>query len=217
VPFVVRALILDLGGVFIGLDPERPMSRFCQTFKAVSPEDLVRVFRDTDLRYRYETGRIGTQAFYEEVKRKLSCNFSLAFFEALWVDMFYPIQPMIDLLPAINRRYRLVLLSNTNPLHMDYCRRHFDIFGYFHDLVLSYQVGAAKPEETAYRIVLERNDLTPEECLFIDDTPENARAAAGLGIDAFVFEGVDSFRRWGQHTECVSARTLLLGEENGHA
>ncbi len=57
----------------------------------------------------------------------------------------------------------------------------------FHDYVLSYQVGAAKPEAKIYREAIARAQCSPEECLFIDDLAVNVEAAREHGMDAVQF------------------------------
>ena len=51
-----------------------------------------------------------------------------------------------------------------------------------------------KPDPAIYRCALDILGATPARVLFIDDRPENAAAAAALGIHAIRFEGADSLR-----------------------
>lgn len=53
--------------------------------------------------------------------------------------------------------------------------------------VFSWQEQLIKPDPAIYRRLLERYDLKPEECLFIDDNPKNVKAAEALGIHAVQF------------------------------
>jgi 2-haloacid dehalogenase len=59
----------------------------------------------------------------------------------------------------------------------------------FRDIVVSGLVGALKPEPAIYRLLLDRNGLRPEDCIFIDDSPANVEGARALGIDAIRFTG----------------------------
>ena len=55
--------------------------------------------------------------------------------------------------------------------------------------------GVAKPEPAAYRIILERTGVRPEEALFIDDDPENVEAARSVGMAGILFLTVPKLRK----------------------
>lgn len=77
--------------------------------------------------------------------------------------------------------YRIYLLSNINPYTYDFVKTSglFDIVdGY----VLSYLEHKIKPYESIYNILINRYNLIPEECLFVDDKEDNMITANRLGI-----------------------------------
>ncbi len=53
--------------------------------------------------------------------------------------------------------------------------------------IFSCDVKLIKPDLTIYELLIERFGLTPEECLFTDDSPENCRSAFSLGINVVQF------------------------------
>lgn len=53
-------------------------------------------------------------------------------------------------------------------------------------IVLSCEVGCAKPDPRIYAIALERVGAQPADALFIDDTPEHVDAARSLGMTGHV-------------------------------
>ena len=57
--------------------------------------------------------------------------------------------------------------------------------------MISGQEHCKKPDERIYRILLDRFSLKPDECLFIDDNPQNVAAAEALGIHGLVFTSVE--------------------------
>ncbi|GLK66128.1 HAD-IA family hydrolase [Paracoccus kondratievae] len=59
----------------------------------------------------------------------------------------------------------------------------------FADILVSGRVGMMKPGPAIYRMVMDRNGLRPEDCVFVDDSLPNVEAARGLGIDAIQFTG----------------------------
>jgi putative hydrolase of the HAD superfamily len=84
--------------------------------------------------------------------------------------------------------YKVCLLSNTNPLMMQWVDSNdFDgeghpISHYFDKLYLSYECKAMKPSPEIFKMMLEGQEARPEETLFIDDSQKNVETAANLGI-----------------------------------
>jgi 2-haloacid dehalogenase len=67
------------------------------------------------------------------------------------------------------------------------CERYPFLTDSFLDVVVSGHEGVVKPDAEIYNILLERNDLSPEDCIFIDDSARNVAGATALGIDGIVF------------------------------
>lgn len=63
----------------------------------------------------------------------------------------------------------------------------FPFFSHFRDIVVSGDERMLKPDAAIYQLCLSRNGLEAANCVFIDDQPKNAAAAAALGIDAIIF------------------------------
>ena len=65
----------------------------------------------------------------------------------------------------------------------------------FDELVLSGNEGVSKPDVRIFEIACERLGENPENCVFVDDSPENILAAEKLGMRGIVyvdFEGFES-------------------------
>lgn len=59
----------------------------------------------------------------------------------------------------------------------------------FDGMVFSGVVHLVKPDRRIYEHLLSTYGLTPDECLFIDDSPKNIAGAAALGINTYLFDG----------------------------
>ncbi|MGF1620189.1 MAG: HAD family hydrolase [Rhodomicrobiaceae bacterium] len=66
--------------------------------------------------------------------------------------------------------------------------QRFPFFRHFRDIVVSGDEGLLKPEPEIFQLCLERNGLSAERCVFIDDSAKNVAGAAALGIDAILFQ-----------------------------
>lgn len=63
----------------------------------------------------------------------------------------------------------------------------------FIDIVVSGDEKLLKPDPDIYRILLRRQGLEAQDCVFIDDSPKNVEAAAALGFHALRFTTPDQF------------------------
>ena len=126
----------------------------------------------------------------------LHLNITYAEFCDWWSSVFLPPTLVPEaVLEDLASRYRLLALSNTNPLHFAMVQEAYPLLRHFHDYVLSYQVGAAKPEAKIYREAIARAQCSPEECFFTDDIAVNIEAAREHGMDAVQFLSAEQLER----------------------
>ncbi len=80
-------------------------------------------------------------------------------------------------------RFKVGMLSNAAD---DWLEQLFESWqrALFDEVVLSYQIGAVKPESRAYEAVASRLGVTLDECVFVDDREDYCDAARELGMSA---------------------------------
>ena len=86
------------------------------------------------------------------------------------------------------RGYRVLYLSNYSHYAMQANPGVLDFLPYMDGGVFSCEVGMVKPEAGIYRALLEKYDLHPADCVFLDDFAENAAAAWNCGMKAILFQ-----------------------------
>ena len=192
---MIKAVIFDLGGVIVPFDFKRAYARMEGLCPYPAAEILQRL-RSTDLVTRFETGRIEPQAFVREVSGILELRTSYDEF----CDIFNCIFMRETLVPEslverIREKYRLLLLSNTNPIHYSMIEKTYPIMRHFEDRVLSYRVGVQKPSPQIYHEAIARAGCSPEECFFTDDVAAFVEAARREGIDAVQFQSAAQIER----------------------
>lgn len=104
--------------------------------------------------------------------------------------------------------YRTYLLSNFPDRIYRQAEEELSFVRDVSGAVFSYTVKTVKPEPEIYKILLERYRLMPEECVFIDDRPENLKTAHKLGMKTVLFtsyeQAVEALRGLGVETEGLS-------------
>ena len=84
------------------------------------------------------------------------------------------------------RGYNLYILSNMTR-HFIEREYKFPFLEYFDGIVYSAPIKMVKPNPEIYQYLLDKYNLNPTECLFVDDTKTNLTAAARFGIHTFHF------------------------------
>lgn len=192
---MIRTLIFDLGRVIVPFDFRRGyerMSREC----GLPPEEIRERLQSDGLVRAFESGSINRYEFHRRVALLLQSSVPYDDFCQIWFSVFLPETLIPDrLVEALHKRYRLVLLSNTNPIHFEMIRERYPVLRHFDAFVLSYEVGAMKPDPRIYAAAVEASHCAPQECFFTDDIPEYVEGARQAGIDAVVFEGAEALER----------------------
>ena len=185
---MIKTVIFDLGKVIIPFDFKRGYQGLEQVCGYPAAE-IPRRIATTDLVQRFESGLVDPKDFVEQLSRVLDLRINYDQFCQIWSSIFLP-DPLIpeSLLEGISKRYRLLLLSNTNAIHFDMLEKSYPLLRHFHDMVLSYRVGAMKPDPAIFREAIARAECRPDECFFTDDIAEYVAAAKREGIDAVQFE-----------------------------
>lgn len=89
--------------------------------------------------------------------------------------------------------YKIGMLSNVadDRLHELFSE---DDLALFDDTVLSYQVGLAKPDPRIFRLAVQRLNLEPEECVFVDDNRGYCNGAEDVGMSTILYTNIDDFK-----------------------
>lgn len=94
---------------------------------------------------------------------------------------------MVALVRNLKQNYTIGLISNAESNALRATLRDNELESLFHDIVISSEVGLAKPEPAIFKHALEVMKVVPGQTVFIDDNPHNIVAAENLGIKGLVF------------------------------
>lgn len=90
--------------------------------------------------------------------------------------------------------YRLLGLSNWSAKVHEVIARFPRVFSSLEDSLISYTCHYLKPEREIYELFLSKFGLRPEECVFIDDRPDNIEGARKEGMHGVVFHDMDQLK-----------------------
>ena len=187
----LEAVVFDFGNVLCTFDNRRILAGLAPLC-GLPPAELSRRIAGSDLPRAYESGEIGSPAFLAGLSDLCGHAFPEAAFLRAFTGIFTPIEPVWHLVRALKPRYRLGLLSNTNPWHFDHSIRPTPVFPLFDAVTLSYEVGAMKPDPRIYADAVAKLALPPEACVFIDDLAENVEGARAVGMRGIQYTGPEA-------------------------
>lgn len=189
-PQSVKNILFDLGGVILDIDVQATLQQF---YELGFPSDLLQypMNMTTDIFFKYETGKIDTTTFRNEIREKTGIEMSDEAFDQAWNAMIVGIpQERAVLLKKLAKRYDLYMLSNTSALHAPVFERMYHeaagitMHQAFKKVYYSYEIGCHKPDAEAWEYVVRDAGIIPGETLFLDDNIHNIKASQELGFRA---------------------------------
>lgn len=135
------------------------------------------------------------QSQYSEGIKKVWLALSEHIFNPMTiVNAMIVIEPVAKLVRAFKEAgYQLYVLSNWDHSSYPFLQeRHEELFQLFDGIVISGQEKVGKPNEKIYYTLLNRYELDPAHCVFIDDAPCNVKAGREIGIQGILMDSLES-------------------------
>lgn len=189
---IIKNIIFDLGGVLLDIDYQATKLAFENL--GISNFDLLySQMKQNELFNSLETGKIDEQDFIREINNLIPSTEKKDIYKA-WNAMLkqFP-KHRIDLIYSLKPKYNVVLLSNTNAIHIKAFKQHLESdFGYsyfqnaFQKIYYSSEIGLRKPNVETFLYVLNENNFKANETLFIDDTKGHLEGAKIAELHTFL-------------------------------
>ena len=197
----IKNIVFDLGGVIITLDIEESIRRY-KNIGLECINDLLDPYHQNGSLLDLEEGKISKEEFYNEI-RKLSketntddaiMNAMLGFVKDVPVYKLELIEKLKD------KGFNIYLLSNTNPVLMDWAfKQDFsggkgkNIVEYFDKMYMSYKIGHCKPHKDIYDFMINDSKMVSTETLFIDDGKRNIEMGNQVGFHTYLAQNGEDF------------------------
>ena len=185
----IKYIFIDMYGVIIAESKGYFIPYTYEHFHEPEYERITKVFREEKLFGKAQAGELSSHEFlaalgYHDPEAAMKDYLE----NYLTLDAGFR-----DFAKKAGQKYKLVLLSNDVSEWSRYLTEFHGINGYFHDKIVSGDVGVKKPEPEIFTLAVSRLGCRAEECLFIDNSVKNLNAAAELGIRTVLFnrDGVE--------------------------
>jgi 2-haloacid dehalogenase len=189
-------VVFDLGGVLIDWNP-RYLYRKLFADEPAMERFLGEVCTNT-WNLEMDRGKAFAVAVEELAAHHPEQRAFIEAFHRRWIEMVDgPIRGTVELLEHLaERRVPLLALSNWSAETFPLVRNDptYAFLGRFERIFLSGELRLVKPDPAIYRHMLDATGRRSDECLFIDDNPDNVAAAERVGMHAHWFRSRDSLR-----------------------
>lgn len=184
----LRAIIFDIGRVLVRIDVARAMQGLTSG-TSLSPSELWSAIEKDPRWPDWQEGQMAPRDWYLHLGRRLGGDFTFEQFTEIWNRVLDP-APIHDdaLFRKLSKTYRLALLSNTDPIHVQHLEANYMFFKFFPTRIYSCSVGASKPNPLIYREALRALKVQAQQAVYVDDIAAYVEAAQRLGIGGIQFQ-----------------------------
>lgn len=182
-----EAVIFDFGNVLGRFDHMKACKRLAGYTKTGTAEDIYAFAMTGSHHTNRETGKMSPKEFFEIASEHFQFGKNLSFGEFCDIcgDVFSPDNNGIEnVLEALSQNnVPIFVLSNTEEMHWRYIERLPVMQKFFskpEQQILSFRVGARKPDRKIFEEALKRSRLSPEEIIYVDDILEYVDAFLGM-------------------------------------
>lgn len=191
---MIETFFFDMGNVLVHFSHER-MCRQMADVCGLTSAGVRQLLFDSGLQAEFEKGRITEQSLHARLEQQSQRKLDFDALVHAASDIFErnaAIEPVITSLKAQGRR--LVLLSNTSLSHFRFVRERFDILAAFDAYIVSYEVGAMKPDGAIFEAALAEARCAASDCFYTDDIADYVAAGRRHGLQAEVYTSVEALK-----------------------
>jgi len=182
---MINTIIFDMGDVFLNKDKAAKVDALAKIGIIGWNDDLEK------LEKKLETGKINEQQYLEGIQ-PFTNGASLDAIKEAWNAGItdFPLY-RLEFLQKLAGNYRLFLLSNTDPIHIEKFEQetgpsfYSDFYQCFEKVYFSHEIGVRKPDAEAFNHVINKHDIQPKRTLVVDDKKFNTDAAEALGFQVW--------------------------------
>jgi len=189
-------LLMDLGGVMCEFQAKRRLDRFA-SLSGRTAEEVSEVIYGSDLGIRADRGLLGAAELRTALADGIGLPEDDPAFPETWASAFSPAAGVLDLVGQVRHSPgppgSVALFTNNDAWLRDLLPTELHPVAELLDtLLFSCDLGWMKPDPRAFERALEILGVAAGQAVFVDDSDRNVTAAAALGIDSILFQGVES-------------------------
>jgi len=183
----IKAVFWDLGGVIVRTHNWSGRTRW-EVQIGLQPHELERIVFGGEMGKRATLGQATSDDVWTWVLNHLGLSendrhsLERDFFQGDKVD-----EELVTFIRGLRPKYRTGMISNAWSELRPWLKE-LQIDDAFDDIVISSEVGLAKPDPRIFQIALDHLGVSPQEAVFIDDFEVNIKSAGEIGMHVILFQ-----------------------------
>lgn len=185
---MIKNIIFDLGGVLVDWNPKYVYRTIFKTEEEV--DWFLQNITTMEWNVEQDGGRSIAAANELLISQYPEHKENILAYYGRWTEMLGgPIQETVDILKQLvdSKKYRMLALTNWSAETFPVAIERYEFLSWFEGIVVSGIEKCKKPEPEIYNILIDRYQVNPTECIFIDDNKDNITMAEELGIRGIHF------------------------------
>jgi len=188
----IEVIFFDLGNVILPFNHYQIAEKLLPFVQRAEFQDPKKIFSylfdfKNGAINSFDIGKLSPQEYFRSLKESLELSIFFEAFVPIWNRIFVEDRGVSEIIRSLKGKWRLGLLSNTDPLHFEYIVSTFPVVSELEKWILSYEVGFKKPDARIFQKAIEWASVEHERILFIDDTKGHVEAATSLGMQGIHF------------------------------
>jgi len=182
----IRAVFFDFGGVIVRTEQPEPRTKLADSL-GLTYADIDKLVFENESSKQAGLGLVTETQHWQNVARSLNQPDSeverlrTEFFAGDRIDL-----ELVDLMRSLRPAIKVGLISNAWSELRAYIEEQ-NFADAFDNMVISAEVGFAKPDPRIYQAALQNLQVLPAESVFLDDMLRNVEAARKIGMHAIHF------------------------------
>lgn len=191
---MVKAIIFDFGGVLLRTGDFTPRERLAADLN-MSRHELEEFIFGGESGDKAQRGEISVQQHWEHLRSQLGntpqefTSLLERFFSEDKLD-----EELVDYVRELHKNYKTALLSNSWSDLREKIAQMWHIEDAFDTMIISGEVGVAKPDPIIFRLTLEKLGVEANQAIFVDDFQRNIDTAREIGMQAIRFQTAQQVR-----------------------
>ena len=204
----IRALILDYGGV---ISKPQNLDHFQEILQVLGIDENRFIDVYYAQRKNYDNGQLSGKEYWLKNLQHFGLELNESMINDLiradvksWTEIN---RSMIGFIEESRRNVeKLAIISNMMRDTLAYMNSHFEWLKIFDEQIYSCEIGINKPDIRIFEFCLRSLDISPQSCLFVDDSLKNVLGAVKSGMK------VIHYKSFAQFSQEFSNEYYLIGE-----
>ena len=190
----MKDIVFDLGAVLIDWNQRHLYRKIFPDEKQM--EQFLAEVCPMSWNVEMDGGKPFAQGCAERIKLFPQYAQEIDAYRTRWAEMMGgAIEGTVQILCELKQKgHRIFALSNWSAETFPLAQKKFPFLKEFDGAVVSGYEKCVKPDPQIYHTLLSRYKLHAQDCIFIDDNPNNIQTGKQLGFDAILFTGPQELR-----------------------